>query len=671
MKRNAALLLVFLLVLQIVLPINAEPSLEPTMQYGGIPEKYLTANENGYELVEWCGDRLHIEKRDKDFVLIDELNFMDDFPVFGGFYSGPKYNFVVMGKENPEHKDAETVLKVIRYTKDWLIDGICEIQTTEADEYSLQVTQVIRCVKDGVSFGSCKMKQVGNYLYITTAGVSYPDEEGTTNPINLYLVIDLTTMIWRPEMSAMTNNMGCGLVSPSMTQLMTVCDDNIVVANLGLAFPRALVLTHFKADAHDGYLCDKKETDNAIEAIAPDEHIVQYIPGELGEYHSGVEITDFVVTDTTYLIAGTCGKDEFSQQDACMWIMNRETQIAQRVKLSEGVDVKGPYLVQTKTDEYVLIWNEGDLLCWCKLDQDGKINGEIKTKEHEMLSDCKPIVSEGKLMWYTRELKPDIEPDPVDPTDVSQEPTDPSESSEPFEPTDPSESSEPTDVSEPSEPTDSSEEPTDPTGEPDPTEPIEEPPEPTPPPKPVYDFSYEDVQETAWFYEYVMYTTQNKLFNGISENEFGPDVKLNRAMVITVLWRMRGSPDIDANIPFTDVKTGSWYEPALRWAYTQGIAMGVEKGKFAPEVNVTREQMVTFLYRYHMKYTAQEGILGFVNRFDDHTKIGSFARPAMEWATYYQIITGMTPNTIVPQGTATRAQFAKILCVYYKIFMEY
>jgi len=172
-----------------------------------------------------------------------------------------------------------------------------------------------------------------------------------------------------------------------------------------------------------------------------------------------------------------------------------------------------------------------------------------------------------------------------------------------------------------------------------------------------------DVPATAWYHEAVEYAVLNGLMNGISDTEFGPSNTLNRAMVVTVLWRLEGEPVANYAMSFTDVPAGQWYTEAIRWAASQGIVNGMDAKTYAPLNAVTREQLVTILYRYAQKkgYDVSVGedtnILSYVDAFD----IAEYAIPAMQWACGAGVINGNDDGSLNPKGNTKRSEFAKVI----------
>lgn len=166
-----------------------------------------------------------------------------------------------------------------------------------------------------------------------------------------------------------------------------------------------------------------------------------------------------------------------------------------------------------------------------------------------------------------------------------------------------------------------------------------------------------------WFSDAVRYVAANDLMNGTSATRFMPNNVMSRAMVVTVLYRMAGEPNVNTPPPFRDVLEGQWYTDAVTWAMQQNIVTGVGNDNFAPHGNVTREQLVTMLYRYaqYQEYqTTLPGTGGLLSAFSDGTQASEWAQDAMAWAVSSDLIRGAN-DRVRPQGTATRAEYAMIL----------
>ena len=172
---------------------------------------------------------------------------------------------------------------------------------------------------------------------------------------------------------------------------------------------------------------------------------------------------------------------------------------------------------------------------------------------------------------------------------------------------------------------------------------------------------FTDVKSGNWFYEAVKYAYAQGLMTGTSATTFAPNGTMNRAMIVTVLYRLEKSPAVTGASKFTDVPAGQWYSDAVAWAAANKIVNGYDETTFGPMNAVTREQMAAILFRYEQvkgleNVTLEENL----NRFPDQNKISAYAIPALQWAVGQKIINGNADGTLDPTGTATRAQVAQI-----------
>ena len=170
-------------------------------------------------------------------------------------------------------------------------------------------------------------------------------------------------------------------------------------------------------------------------------------------------------------------------------------------------------------------------------------------------------------------------------------------------------------------------------------------------------FPFTDVAPGAWYYDAVSYVYANGLMDGTSATTFEPNGTMTRAMLVTILWRMEGEPVVNYLMPFTDVDGGAWYAEAVRWAASEGIVTGVSATEFAPNAEITREQLAAILHRYAGEPATAANLAGYA----DGASVSAYAVDAMSWCVEHGIITGVTGDTLAPQGTATRAQAAAML----------
>ena len=180
----------------------------------------------------------------------------------------------------------------------------------------------------------------------------------------------------------------------------------------------------------------------------------------------------------------------------------------------------------------------------------------------------------------------------------------------------------------------------------------------------IHTISYNDVTAGDWFTSDVIYVTLTGLMNGTGDG-FSPNNNINRAQLVTVLYRMAGQPEVTGENPFTDVPDGQWYTDAVLWAAENGITDGTSETTFSPNNPLTREQMATFLYRFADFETEEPiEITGDLSGYTDADLVADYAVDAMTWAVGEGVISGIGNNTLAPDNTASRAQMATVLTRY-------
>ena len=175
---------------------------------------------------------------------------------------------------------------------------------------------------------------------------------------------------------------------------------------------------------------------------------------------------------------------------------------------------------------------------------------------------------------------------------------------------------------------------------------------------------FADVSGSDWFYNDVRYVYEKGIMDGTGADRFSPNAPLTRAMIVTILYRMAGSPSVSGSSDFTDVAAGKWFAKAVAWAAANGIVNGYGSGLFGPNDPVTREQLAAILYRYAVyggmtAVTLEENLGGFA----DTAQLSAYAIQAMNWAVGQGLINGSGSN-LVPKAQATRAQVAAIIHRY-------
>ena len=178
--------------------------------------------------------------------------------------------------------------------------------------------------------------------------------------------------------------------------------------------------------------------------------------------------------------------------------------------------------------------------------------------------------------------------------------------------------------------------------------------------------AFSDADPKAWYHDGVHWALEEGVMNGVGNGRFAPAASTSRAMIVTMLWRMEGEPASDGAMTFKDVPAGQWYADAIRWAAARELVKGYSADRFGPNDKLTREQLVTILERYagYKGLDVRKGEAAVLTGFTDADKVSEWAVKAFRWAVDAGIIQGTTKSTLSPQGSATRAQVATMLMRY-------
>lgn len=171
--------------------------------------------------------------------------------------------------------------------------------------------------------------------------------------------------------------------------------------------------------------------------------------------------------------------------------------------------------------------------------------------------------------------------------------------------------------------------------------------------------AFADLNRTAWYHDGVHWALEQGVMRGVADDTFLPGGSMSRAMLVTVLYRMESEPLIEGAMPFTDVPEGKWYSDAIRWAASEHIVEGYGGGIFAPKDPVTREQLVTILYRCAQNENVAKALTEL--EYSDAGEISGWAVEAFSWAVDAGIVEGFGDGTLRPALSAERAQTAAIL----------
>ena len=180
-----------------------------------------------------------------------------------------------------------------------------------------------------------------------------------------------------------------------------------------------------------------------------------------------------------------------------------------------------------------------------------------------------------------------------------------------------------------------------------------------------FENKFTDVTEEDWFHDVALELAASGVVNGMTETTFEPQGTLTRAEFATMLYRVSYAPVVTGESTYSDVKTGDWYYNAVVWATEAGVVNGMGDGTFAPNDNITRQEMATMLYRLAKAEKVEEDMLA---SFPDAASVADWAKDAMNWAVSTEIVNGSTHddkvNYLDPTATALRCQAAAVACRY-------
>ena len=175
---------------------------------------------------------------------------------------------------------------------------------------------------------------------------------------------------------------------------------------------------------------------------------------------------------------------------------------------------------------------------------------------------------------------------------------------------------------------------------------------------------FTDVKEADWFYSDVLAMYRAGVIKGMTETTFEPEANVTRAQFITMLYRLDGENKVEGGTnSFTDLQKDAYYTDAINWGVKAGITNGVSKTEFAPDEDITREQIATMLFRYatYAKKADLDKKVDLAAKFKDAAKVSDYAKEALQWAAAVEVVRGDDVGTIRPQDNATRAEAAALM----------
>ena len=369
---------------------------ENSWNWANPSQSYLTANSDGsFTRVEYIGEKLVIENYSSALKLTSSKSLSPELPIFGGFFSGSKYNFVVWGQQNDNDSDSVEVVRVIKYDKSWNRLG-------SRSYYGVNTYMPFDA-------GTVSMTEDSDNLYIHTCHEMYAAEGST-----VHHQANLTFFINKESMESLYENfrvfnISSGYVSHSFNQIIRTDGQYVYTADHGDAHPRSIVLvkrdTTGNALTNGNILSIKGNTgDNVTKATLGGMELAENNVITVGA--SVKQDDSFDSRTQKNIFVSAASKSDLSAQ-SFIWLTNYEE--------NSGVAVCNPYLVRLGDNSFAVLWEElsdsGNMLRYAKIDGSGQLSGNILSftaDSDEGLSDCAPIVSNGSILWYSTGSRADM-----------------------------------------------------------------------------------------------------------------------------------------------------------------------------------------------------------------------------------------------------------------------
>lgn len=371
-------------------------------------KSYLYANGiGGLTRVEYTGGKVVVEDYNSLFRLQASRTIQTELSIWGGFYAGENYNFLVFGQNNEEENNAKEVIRIVKYSKDWQRLGsasLCGANTIHP-----------------FSYGSLRCSEYGGYLYVRTCHEMYTSNDGRNHQSNVMIALRQSDMKITDSAYEMG---GPGYTSHSFNQFILIdSDGNIVTLDHGDAYPRSITVQRLIAKAgRDSFRQSKRvpaEKPGWYYTVYEDEVSVKTLAGTYSGNgnDTGAAVGGFAETSNGYVTAynydGTASSLGKDPRNAYLAFTDKNLSKTNTVKLSNGADTSVPQLAPTGLDGGYVMWNQketqnnqlgftyskmGTTLYYARYDANGSA-GQVKTAVAP-LSDCAPIVWNGKVVWY-------------------------------------------------------------------------------------------------------------------------------------------------------------------------------------------------------------------------------------------------------------------------------
>lgn len=368
-------------------------------------KSYLYPNSiGGLTRVEYTGGKILVEDYDSQFRAQASRSIPLELSIWGGFFAGENYNFLVFGQNNEEENDSKEVVRIVKYSKDWQRLG----------SVSLYGANTIH----PFAAGSVRFAEHNGYLYVHTCHEMYASSDGRNHQASVMILIRESDM--KITDSAYEVG-GVAYTSHSFNQYILIDQDrNILALDHGDAYPRSITLQRLIAKAGQDSFHESKrvpaEQPGWYYTVYEDTVDVRTFPGGTGVNDTGAAVGGFAETSNGYVTAynydGTASNLGTDPRDIYLAFTDKSLSKTNTVKVSNDFDTSVPQLVSTGLDSGYILWNGRSSTNWysasidsnlyyARYDANGNVGAVQTIVDGGALSDCAPICWNGKVVWYT------------------------------------------------------------------------------------------------------------------------------------------------------------------------------------------------------------------------------------------------------------------------------
>ncbi len=336
-------------------------------------------SDGGLSRVIWTGEEAVVEDYDRDFVLQNSRTIQPELPIWGGFFAGEEYNFLIFGQNNEEEDDNKEVIRVVKYDKEWNRLG-------SAGLFGANTIHPFDA-------GSLRCDEYGGYLYVRTCHEMYTSSDGLNHQANVTFSVRQEDMTVTDSFTGVMN-VSYGYVSHSFNQFILVDGEGtIVAADHGDAYPRSIVLMTYptKAGGEKFVPGGFRDQTTALDLVE--------FPGSIGQNATGGSLGGLAETRTGYVVAYNWnGQDGDGPRDVYLAYVGKDMTEVKTRSVTVPESATTPHLVSTGLEGGYLLWTSGGQLFYATYNAAGELSEA--TAAAGQLSDCKPIPYGDGIVWF-------------------------------------------------------------------------------------------------------------------------------------------------------------------------------------------------------------------------------------------------------------------------------